>query len=736
MSIDVCEKNRVFHLKTPETSYIMAVAKGKYLCHVYWGDRLKRNPDMDNALLLRNLGFSANTELEDRSYSLDYVCQEYPTGCNTDFRIPAVSMEFCDGSRVLELTYDSYELIKGKPKLKGLPATYVEEDSEADTLNIILKDKVKNIKVILQYTVYNEIDAITRNVKVVNEGNESVRLDRIMSVNVDFEDSDYDMIELSGAWGRERHIERTPLRNGIQSLESRRGASSHQLNPFFALAGKNADENQGKVYGFNFVYSGNFTAGVEVDQIFKARAFMGINDYDFSWLLEAGEEFQAPEAVMVYSGKGLGEMSRNYHKLYRTRLVRGKYRDEVRPILANNWEATYFDFNEEKIVGLAKEAAALGIELLVLDDGWFGKRNGDNCSLGDWYVNKEKLPSGIKGLAEKVNAEGVKFGLWFEPEMVSPDSDLYRAHPDWCIHVKGRTRTECRAQLTLDLSREEVCDYIINAISTVLDEANIAYVKWDMNRHMTNLGSAGLPGERQKEMPHRYMLGLYRVMDTIVSSHPDVLFESCSGGGGRFDAGILYYMPQTWTSDDTDAIERLYIQYGTSLVYPVSAMGSHVSAVPNHQSGRVTDLKIRGDVAMSGNFGYELDLMKFTDEEKEIVKKQVESYKELRTFVPSADMYRLKSPFEGNETAWQFISEDKKDIFAAYFRINSKVNPPVTRLKLTALEPDADYELLGEGKVYGGDELMNVGIVIDMWGDYQSRTFRFRKKDFTGDIIR
>ena len=727
MSIQVNEENLVFHLRTSKTSYIMAVAKGKYLCHVYWGDRLNKEPDLNNGLILRNICFSANTENEDKSYSLDYACQEYPTGCNTDFRIPAISMEFNDGSRVLELKYDGYELIKGKQKLTGLPATYVEEESEADTINIILRDTVKSIKVILQYTAYNSLDVITRNVKVVNESGEPVRIDRIMSMNVDFEDSGYDMIELSGAWGRERHIERTPLRSGIQAIESRRGASSHQLNPFFALADKNADESTGRVYGFNFVYSGNFTAGAEVDQLFKTRVFMGINDYDFSWLLEAGEKFQAPETVMVYSGAGLGEMSRTYHKLYRTRLVRGKYRDEVRPILANNWEATYFDFNEEKIVGLAKEAAALGIELLVLDDGWFGRRNGDNCSLGDWYVNKEKLPSGIKGLAEKVNAEGVKFGLWFEPEMVSPDSDLYREHPDWCIHVNGRTRTECRSQLTLDLSRKEVCDYIINAVSGVLDEADIAYVKWDMNRHMTNLGSDGLPPERQKEMPHRYMLGLYRVMEAIVSSHPDVLFESCSGGGGRFDAGILYYMPQTWTSDDTDAIERLYIQYGTSLVYPVSAMGAHVSAVPNHQSGRVTDLKIRGDVAMSGNFGYELDLMKFSEEEKDIVRKQVETYKELRSFVPSADMYRLKSPFEGNDTAWQFISEDKNNVFAAYFRINSKVNPGITRLRLTALEPDALYELEGEDKAYGGDELINIGIIIDMWGDFQSRTFRLKR---------
>lgn len=729
MSIFVNDMEKIFHLQTKKTSYIIKVIKDKYPAHVYWGERLERVPDMDNGLLLRNLCFSANTELDDRSYSLDYVCQEYPTGCSTDYRTPAISVEFNDGSRVLELTYDSYEIIKGKPALEGLPATYVESDDEADTLNITLSDKVKNIRVILSYTAYNQLDVITRNVKVINDGGENVKLEKIISANVDFEDSNYDFLELSGAWGRERHIERTPLRSGVQQIESRRGASSHQLNPFFAVIDKNATEDYGRVYGFNLVYSGNFTAGVEVDQIFKSRAYIGINDYDFSWILEPSEEFQSPEAVMVFSNKGLGEMSRTYHKLYRTRLVRGKYRDEVRPILANNWEATYFDFNEEKIAGLAKEAADLGIELLVLDDGWFGKRNSDNCSLGDWYVNKEKLPSGIGGLAEKVNKEGVKFGLWFEPEMVSPDSDLYREHPDWCIHVPGRTRTECRAQLTLDLSRREVCDYVIKAVSDVLDNANIEYVKWDMNRHMTNLGSAGLSADRQKEMPHRYMLGLYRVMEEIVTSHPNVLFESCSGGGGRFDAGILYYMPQTWTSDDTDAIERLYIQYGTSIVYPVSAMGSHVSAVPNHQSGRVTDLKTRGDVAMSGNFGYELDLMRFTEKEKQEVREQVAEYKELRTFVQSADMYRLKSPFEGNDTGWMFISEDKKDIFAAYFRINAVVNPGVTRLKLTALDEKATYEIVGEGKTYSGGELMNIGLVIDMWGDFKSRTFRLKKAD-------
>lgn len=724
MSIFINEEQQVFHLQAKNTSYIMKVVEDKYLANVYWGKKMD-TPDMTNAQINRGICFSPMNE--EKYYSLDFVRQEYPVGCGTDYRIPAISAVYDDGSRTVELVYDSYRMYAGKPSLEGLPSTYVESAEEADTLEIVLVDKVKSLKVILQYTAFNELDVIARNVKIINESDARITLEKVISANVDFESSKYDFITLPGAWGRERHIERTPLRSGVQSVESRRGASSHQANPFFALVSKNATEDYGDVYGFNLVYSGNFTAGAEVDQIFQTRAWIGINDYDFSWILESGDGFQAPEAVMVYSAKGLGEMSRTYHKLYRKRLVRGKYRDEARPILANNWEATYFDFNEEKILGLAKVASELDIELLVLDDGWFGKRNSDNCSLGDWYVNKEKLPDGIPQLAKKVNEYGVKFGLWFEPEMVSLDSDLYREHPDWCIHVRGRLRTECRNQLTLDLSRKEVCDYVVKAVSDILDTANIGYVKWDMNRHMSALGSAGLDSERQKEMPHRYMLGLYDVMERVVSGHPDVLFESCSGGGGRFDAGILYYMPQTWTSDDTDAVERLYIQYGTSLVYPTSAMGAHVSAAPNHQAGRVTSLKMRGDVAMSGNFGYELDLMKFTEEEKIQVREQVAQYKELRSFVQSADMYRIESPFEGNTTAWQFISEDGNEIFAAYFRIMAKVNMGVSRMKFVALDEKAVYEIVGEDKSCTGAELMNIGLVVDFWGDYQSRTWRLKR---------
>lgn len=725
MPIYIDEKEQIFHLKTPNASYVMKVWRGKYLAHVYWGKKIE-NFSMENALVSRTSGWSPMTDNE--GYTLDFICQEYPTGCGSDYRIPAISAVYDDGSRTVELVYESYKLSKGKSKLKGLPATYVESEDEAETLEITLRDRVKNLKVVLMYTAFNDYDAIARSVRVVNDSDKDILLEKVLSGSVDFEDSDYDLVTLSGAWGRERRIERGPIRSGIHNISSNRGSSSHYLNPFFAMCNKNANENYGDVYGYSLVYSGSFTAGVEVDLAFKSRAYMGINDYDFSWKLEPNEEFITPEMIMVYSDAGFGKMSRTFHKLYRKRLVRGKYRDEVRPILVNNWEATYFDFTEEKIVNLAKSAKELGIELLVLDDGWFGKRNGDNSSLGDWYVNREKLPLGIDGLAKRVNEEGLKFGLWLEPEMISVDSDLYRVYPDWCIHVPERVRCEARNQLILDLSRKEVCDYIKDTINKLLKSANISYIKWDMNRNMSQFGSAGLPADRQKEMPHRYMLGLYDIMEDILSKNPDVLFEGCSGGGGRFDPGMLYYMPQIWTSDDTDAVERLYIQYGTSLVYPISAMGAHISAVPNHQTDRMTSLKMRGDVAMSGNFGYEIDLTKFTDEEKKEVKKQIEEYKELRSFISKSDMYRLKSPYEGNDTAWMFIAEDGCDIFAGYFRILCKVNGGVYRMKFTALDENAIYKVVDEDKEYTGAELMYIGLEVDMWGDYTSKTWRLKKK--------
>ncbi len=731
MAIKIEEKNGdiLFHLQTKSSSYIMGVKYEKYLTHIYWGKKIS-GLCVENALPMRWSCFDVMEPVpEDGAmpFSMDYVRQEFPVEQSGDYREPALKAEFSDGSRCLSLVYDSYELIEGKPQLKGLPAVYTENDREAQTLLIRMKDTVSGLLAELSYSVMEEFDAMTRSVRLVNTGKDDIRCNQISSLSVDFEDSEFDMLCLPGAWGRERHIDRRALHSGSQIIGSNRGASSHQMNPFFAMARKGASEQCGEVYGMNLVYSGNYHGGVEVDQIGGSRAYLGIGDADFSWLLKAGEEFQTPEVVMVYSAEGLGGMSRTYHRLYRKRLVRGEYRDKIRPILANNWEGTYFDFTEDKIVDIAKKAGELGIELMVLDDGWFGKRNDDTSSLGDWFVNKDKIPSGLSGLASRINDAGLLFGLWLEPEMVSVDSELYRSHSDWCIHVESRERKECRNQLVLDLSRDDVCDYLIKTIDEILSSANIAYIKWDMNRHMSNLGSSLLSTERQRELPHRYMLGLYRVLETITQKHKNVLFESCSGGGGRFDAGMLYYMPQTWTSDDTDAVERLYIQYGTSIVYPTSAMGAHVSAVPNHQSGRMTSLKMRGDVAMSGNFGYELDLTKFTEEEQKEVKEQVAQYKKLRQFIQSADMYRLASPFEGNTAAWQFISEDKKQIFAAFFRIMAQVNVRPYRMKFQGLQADALYEDAETGQRYYGDELMQIGLLVDMHGDYQSKTWQLNK---------
>lgn len=724
MSIIYNEESKSFHLQAKDTSYILKILRPGYLSHVYWGKKVR---NLNYLMPFVNRSFSAWTD-NIENFSLDVIPQEYPSYGSTDLRSPAFQIELENGSTITDLKYDSYSIYKGKKKLEGLPATYVDTENEAETLEVILKDDLIGLKAVLSYTAYENYNVITRSVKFINEGNEKLKILRALSANVDFRDDDFDIIQLSGAHIRERHILRKPITVGSQSVESKRGASSHQQNPFIALLRKNADEDNGEVYGFSLVYSGNFLANVEVDQYKTTRVHIGINPFDFSWLLNPSESFQTPEAVMVYSDKGLGKLSATYHKLYRTRLSRGEYRDKERPILINNWEATYFDFNENKIKEIADTAKELGIELFVLDDGWFGKRDNDRCSLGDWFINKDKLPGGLKGIGEYLNSQGMKFGLWFEPEMISPDSELYRKHPDWCLHVPNRLRSESRNQLVLDLSRKEVCDEVIEMISDILSSASISYVKWDMNRHMTEIGSAKLPPERQRETAHRYILGLYRIMEEIINKFPDILFESCSGGGGRFDPGFLYYMPQTWTSDNTDAAERLKIQYGTSMVYPIVSMGSHVSAVPNHQVNRITSLETRGNVAMSGNLGYELDVTKMSDEEKVAVKKQVNLYKEIRNTIQFGDFYRLKSPFEANETAWMFVSEDGKEAIVYYFRVLAEANVDYKPIKLKGIDVNSEYKLMDDERVFGGDELMYVGLNIpDLQGDFQSYAWKFKK---------
>ena len=727
MAIVYDASSKTFNLSTSKTSYVLKVLDSNHVAHVYWGKKIKAK-NLDYVLRSKNWGsFLTNTDNID-DFMLEMTPQEYPGYGSTDLRTPAVELQFSDGTSATDFRYESHNIYVGKNKLNNLPATYVEDENEAMTLELTLVDSLKNVKLILSYSVFEEFDAITRSVKIINESNEDVNINRVLSANVDFRDSDYELLQLSGAWARERHIIRKEIRSGSQSIESRRGSSSHAQNPFMALVRKDTTEQHGEVYGFSLIYSGNFLANVEVDMYENARAQIGINPFDFTWLLKSKEEFTAPEAVLVYSNEGLTGMSHIYNCLYGKRLCKGKYRDEVRPILINNWEATYFDFNETIIKEIAREATNLGMELFVLDDGWFGKRDDDNSSLGDWFVNEEKLKGGLNKLATEINEMGLQFGLWFEPEMVSPISELYKEHPDWCIHIPGRNRSEARRQLILDYSREDVCNYIIEKISEVLSSAPISYVKWDMNRNMSEIGSAKLPANRQREVAHRYILGLYKVLEEITTRFPDVLFESCSGGGGRFDPGMLYYMPQTWTSDNTDAIERLKIQFGTSMVYPNASIGCHVSAVPNHQVDRITPIETRGVVAMSGNFGYELDITKLPESEKEIIKEQVKLYKEIRETIQFGKCYRLSSPFENNDIAWMFISKDCEEIIVSFVRTLAKPNSKFISLKLVGLDESLKYEILGENIIVGGDELMNIGLnVPELKGDYQAKMWRLKK---------
>lgn len=731
------EQTHVFHLQAGDTSYAGYVTSQGHLSHLYWGKRVQGDDLHQLIDLKERCSFSPSNDLSQLNYSLDTLPQEYPAYGNGDFRSPAYQMLYEDGSTVSDFRVVNHTIEAGKTMPIDLPAVYVEQDDE-HVMSIVftLVDAMTDAEIELTYTTYPAYHAITRSAKIINKGTTVIQLQRFLSMSLDFHHHQFDLLHLSGAWTRERHIERRKLHPGMQSIESRRGASSHAHNPFIALLEPQATEDYGQVYGINLIYSGNFVAGVEVDQYAHARTFIGINPFDFSWCLEQGESFQAPEAILIYADNGIGGMSRKFHKLLRERVARGQYREQARPILVNNWEATYFDFNEQKIEEIADEASKLGIELFVLDDGWFGHRNDDKSSLGDWKVNKNKLPDGLASLANKVNEKGLKFGLWFEPEMISPDSRLYEEHPDWCLHIPYRERTQARHQLVLDLCNLDVQNYIIETLSEVLSAASITYVKWDMNRNMTDIGSLALPEHRQKETAHRYMLGLYHVLEEITQRFPHILFESCSGGGGRFDSGMLYYMPQTWTSDNSDAISRLKIQYGTSIVYPISSMGAHVSAVPNHQVNRITPLETRGNVALSGNFGYELDLSTFTESEKQLAKQQVELYKEIRHLVQFGQFYRLLSPFEGNDTAWMFVSDNQTEAVVIYTSILQEPNPPLTRFQLKGLNKEAVYELTVQGQLAGkttlrGDQLMFAGLPRpQFYGDFQSTVIRLTEIKF------
>lgn len=724
MPIVYHEKSRQFHLYNDEISYIFGIMPNHQPGHLYYGKKIHDREDFSHLLELGFRDMSPCVFEGNYKFSLEQVKQEISVYGSGDLRHCGLNMVQEDGSRTTCFEYMNHEIIPGKPSLEGLPATYVESDGEAETLRVFLLDQWLGCQMELQYTLYNGLPVLTRSIKISNMGTQKIRLDSTMSFNLDLPDKDYEMIELTGAWGRERHAQTHALHRGVQSIYSLRGHSSHNYNPFIGLKRQGTTEFFGEALGFSLVYSGNFLAQVEVDSYDVTRVMMGIHPHGFNWSLLPGESFQTPEVVMVYADQGLNHMSQTFHELYRTRLARGFWRDRARPILINNWEATYMDFNEEKILGIARSAAELGMELFVLDDGWFGQRNTDMTSLGDWYPNKEKLPDGISGLTRKITELGLKFGLWFEPEMISKESELYRNHRDWVMSVPYRSMSPGRNQYVLDLTKDEVIDYLDAALSQILSESDISYVKWDMNRSMSEVFSTGRSNDFQGQVYHRYILGLYKLLERLTGKFPEVLFESCASGGGRFDPGMLYFCPQGWISDDTDAIERLKIQYGTSLVYPVNSMGSHVSAVPNHQTHRSTSLATRGDVAYFGTFGYELDLNLLSDAEKEMVREQVEFMKKNRELIHQGIFYRLASPFAGNVTAWMVISKDRNRAIVGYYRTLTEVNVGYKRLKLAGLDGDKKYRITNAGeRDYYGDELMEIGILLNdsTSGDYLSK---------------
>ena len=709
------EESKTFHLYNNEISYVFKILENNQLGQLYYGKRIHDRKDFDHLLELFPRPMSPCSYKGDLSFSLEHIKQEYPVYGSGDLRHPAIDILQENGSHILNFEYVSHEIIQGKPKLKDLPATYVENENEAQTLIITLYDGVIETKLQLSYTIYQDFPVITRNTFIVNEGKQKLRLNQMMSMSLDLPDQDYEMIELTGSWARERSIKTRKLTEGIQSIYSLRGCSSHQFNPFIALKRENCKETSGEVLGFSLVYSGNFLAQVEVDNYHVSRVSMGIHPHCFEYLLDHLDSFQSPEVVMVYSDQGLNKMSQTYHQLYQKRLARGKYRDQVRPILVNNWEGTYFDFNEEDIEQIARQAAKLGIDMMVLDDGWFGKRDSDTSGLGDWEVNEKKLKGGLGALVRKINDMGMKFGIWFEPEMISEDSELFRAHPEWAISIPGRKPMRSRYQLVLDMANPEVVEYLYRSISKILRDNHIEYVKWDMNRSISDWYTSILPAERQKEMPHRYVLGVYELLERLTDEFPEVLFEGCSGGGGRFDAGMLYYCPQIWCSDNTDAHERTFIQYGTSFFYPISAVGSHVSAVPNHQTGRITSLETRGTVAMAGSFGYELDLNQLDQNEKEKVAEQVKAYKEYQELIYGGKYYRLSNPKKDDLAAWEFISEDCSKILVQGVAFRAASNVLRHRIKLLGVDATAIYRFVkGRQKEekLSGKALMTGGILI------------------------
>ncbi len=721
------EQMQSFFLHSRSSTYVMKVIENGQLLHLYWGDRIPEC-DLSYIHLFYNRSFSPVLyDASELCYSLDTLSAEYPAFGYGDYHTPAFTIQAPNGSRICDLRYTGHMITPGKPDIQGLPHLRADEN-EADTLALFLRDDLLDLEVTLFYTVFKDLDVISRYAVIKNRSSQELSLLQAASCCLEFDHSDFQLIDLHGSHCRERQAERTPLHHGIHSIESRRGASSHQLSPFAAFARPDTGEQHGEVYGISLIYSGNFRISAEVDQFDRLRVQAGINPFNFRWTLGSGDSFTTPEAIMVRSTAGLNGMSQNFHALYRQHLSPSRYTKAPRPIVINSWEASYFDFDEEKLKALIASCEGLGIDTFVLDDGWFGHRDNDTSSLGDWAVNTKKLPHGLSGIIETCKRHHMEFGLWFEPEMVSPDSDLYRRHPDWCIHAPGRIPSQSRNQLVLDLSRQEVQDFMAEAVSSILREYDIRYVKWDMNRNITDLGSEGLPADRQAELSHRYILGLYAVLERLTTAFPHVLFEGCSGGGGRFDFGMLYYMPQTWTSDNSDAVDRLKIQYGTSYLFPPAAMAAHVSACPNHQTGRMTPFETRGNVALGFCFGYELNPLHLSPEETEAIKRQTARYKEFEPLMLEGRFYRLCSPFQGNECCWQQVSSDGSLSIVLYARVLATCNPPVPRIQLAGLLPNALYRIDELDLILPGEVLMNVGFSIPwLWGDFSTMLFTLRK---------
>ena len=699
MSILFNESNKLITLQTANSSYQMKIDEYGYLLHTWYGEKIDSNDDMSYRIFNIDRGFSGNPyETLDRTYSLDFFPQEYACFGNGDYRADAIQVIHPNGANTLDLRYESHEIINGKYELPKLPAVKFNKD-EGYSLKVILKDSGSDVRVELLYSVISEYDVITRAVRVINNTTDKIILNKALSLSVDFLENDYDFIHFYGKHAMEREFERNSLIHGKQSIGSIRGTSSHHHNPFVILAKKEATETMGFCYGFAFVYSGSFICEAEVDQVDNTRLLMGIHHDQFRFEIASGEDLYLPEVICVYSNAGFESLSHKYHDLARKHILQGEYVHKHRPILINNWEATYFDFDTRKLVDIAKDAKEMGLEMLVMDDGWFGERFRDDRGLGDWVVNEEKLGSSLKELVDEVNNLGLKFGIWFEPEMINENSDLYRKHPDWAISVPGRLTNKGREQFVLDFTRDEVRDEIERMMRAIIEGANIEYIKWDMNRSITNLYSATIEPDKMGEFHYKYVLGLYDLLEKITSSYPHILFEGCSGGGGRFDYGMLYYHPQIWCSDNTDAIERLKIQYGTSFAYPIGCVGSHVSASPNHQTFRVAPLETRGTVAMAGSFGYELDLTKLTEEEHRIVKSQIEEYKKYDELVHEGDYYRLNSPYDNTRvTAWEFMSKDKSKGLLSIVVTSLQANPAPIIVYPRGLIKDARYRIGNEEK--------------------------------------